>query len=549
MRRFSTTLFAVLLLSSISSCASPTRADAQTVSMVMDHPLIFRPTSLTTTGSPPFVPSDLWNAYDFLPLYSEGIKGNGTRIAIIDAYGDPSLSTDLASFDLSTRLPRPHLNLYYPDGVPRILDSGWAVETALDVEWAHAIAPAATIDLVVSLNDSLGSIFDGMQYVASSLPNETSLSMSFGQDEHSFPTSGPYTIAATHQLFVNITSHGTAVFAASGDFGAVGCCDVSYPASDPLVVAVGGTSLTLNPDGSYLYETTWSGSSAGSSIIFPKPSWQQGLGDPMRDVVDVSYDADPNTGVMVVQGGIQFEVGGTSIGSPQWAALGALASQANHERYGALNSQLYQLSSYHDITTGSDGFFSATVGWDYPTGLGTPDATALVNALAPPMPVSLNDTQTFQGVSVTTNADSLQVALSNATLSGTILVTARNSTTGVSLFSKNYTITGMRLTNQNNGLSTIFLLRVAVAPYALSADIRIGETGRNIVATVTVTRQADVDNVGVVNIVDLAFVARLFGLTSNSPGYDGRADLNGDGVINIVDLVVLATLFNAPAFD
>jgi len=157
-----------------------------------------------------------------------------------------------------------------------------------------------------------------------------------------------------------------------------------------LVVAVGGTSLILNSDSSYAGETAWSGSSAGSSVIFTKPSWQVGLGDSMRDIVDVSYDGDPNTGVLVVQGGKEFQVGGTSAGSPQWAALAALANQANTQSYGSLSPKLYKLTSYHDVTAGSNGFFSAKPGWDYPTGLGTPDANATVTSLAPtPLPASI----------------------------------------------------------------------------------------------------------------------------------------------------------------
>src|SRR5207245_10330968 len=199
-----------------------------------------------------------------------------------------------------------------------------------------------------------------------------------------------------------INSHGTTPFASSGDSGASSCCNPQYPSSDPLVVAVGGTSLTLNSDASYGSETTWSGSGAGSSTVFAKPSWQQGLGDSMRDAVDVSYDADPNSGVLVVEGGSLFQVGGTSAGAPQWAALIALANEANGEKYGSVSGRLYMIFNYHDVTTGSDGFFSATKGWDYPTGLGTPNADALTNALASNILVSINNTVLFQRLTIAT---------------------------------------------------------------------------------------------------------------------------------------------------
>src|SRR5207247_7727797 len=108
----------------------------------VEHPLIYRPMSLASPGAPPYVPSDIRIAYDFTPLYAHSINGSSTRIAIIDAYGDSKLSSDLSSFDSLTGLTPGRLNTYYPDGTPTQKNTGWALETALDVEWAHAIALA-----------------------------------------------------------------------------------------------------------------------------------------------------------------------------------------------------------------------------------------------------------------------------------------------------------------------------------------------------------------------------------------------------------------------
>ncbi len=437
------------------------------------HPLIYRPASLSTPGAPPFVPADIRKAYNFDPLYSSGVKGNGTRIAIIDAFGDPTLSSDLSSFDSLTGLPSAAVNTYFPDGVPKRGNSGWAVETALDVEWAHAVAPSATIDLVVALDSSLGHIFDGISFVAGSLPNETVLSMSFGLAESSYPTSGSFTVAATHQLFITITSHGTTAFASSGDSGASSCCNIQYPASDPLVVAVGGTSLFLNSDASYSSETTWSGSSAGSSIVFSKPTWQQGLGDSMRDIVDVSYDGDPNTGVLVVQGGREFQVGGTSAGAPQWAALIALASQANSMRYGAGDPFLYKISTFHDVKTGSDGFFSATVGWDYPTGMGSPDANATVKALATPI----------GDFTIAINPNSLSF-IAGSSASSMITVTGVNGFAGNVGLSTSVSTTGLTLAvspttvsisaSSTSGTSTLVVSSTILGTYIVTVTGAIG---------------------------------------------------------------------------
>src|SRR6266568_81429 len=512
MRPLLAIILVFLLLPSLPTPLVPS-SGAKPVSLPeVHHPIIYRPASLSSPGSPPFVPSDIRKAYNSL-----------------------------------TGLPPVTLNIFYPDGSPKRTDSGWALETALDIEWAHSIAPSAQIDLVVAFDSSLGHIFDGIAYVANSLPNERVLSMSFGLAELSYPTTGSFTIPETHQLFVTITSHGTTPFASSGDSGASSCCNPQYPSSDPLVVAVGGTSLTLNSDASYGSETTWSGSGAGSSTVFAKPSWQQGLGDSMRDAVDVSYDADPNTGVLVVQGGREFQVGGTSAGAPQWAAMVDLASEANSKTYGSINANLYKVASYHDVISGSNGFFTASAGWDYPTGFGTPDANEIVNALSPTILVSLNSTIVFQGSNVTTTGN-LGILPTNGTLSGTTMVVARNSTTGAVLFNKTYSIPNMKLQNMTGVLQGTFLLSIGISPYPLSSNIRVQEGAGSALAEIAVSRRVDTNGDGMVNIKDLSFVAGVFGSTVNSPGYDGRADLDGNGAVNIVDLVLVASYFGTLSF-
>ncbi len=512
------------------------------------HPLIIHPFSSTVPGTPPYFPFEIRKAYNFLPLYARGVNGTGERIAIIDAFGDPTLSSDLAGFDSLTSLPPPvGLNFYYPDGVPKLKNSGWALETSLDVEWAHAIAPEATIDLVVAVDANLGHVYDAIAFVANSLPGETVLSMSFGLSESLYPTTGSFTIAATHQLFVTIASHGTTPVASSGDSGASSCCNVQYPSSDPLVLSVGGTSLTLNPDASYSSETTWSGSTAGASIIFSKPSYQQGLGDSMRDTVDVSYDADPATGVIVASGGRLFQVGGTSAGAPQWAALVALASEAKSSTFGAIGSATYKASSYHDILTGSNGFFTAGPGWDYPTGLGSPDANATVKALSSStVPISFNAVNSFQGFTVTTTG-SLLASLTNLNFSGTAGVTARDST-GTVVFTKTYTIPSIRFLSRSSGLVGSFILNIAVSPYLLSSDITVAVMGGTPSVSVQVTRQVDVNGDGVVNIIDVSIVATSFGSILGSPSYNPKADINADGVVNIIDVSIVGAYFGSLDF-
>ena len=507
---------------------------------------IYHPASLSTPGLPPYIPADLRKAYNFLPLYGRGVDGKTTRIAIVDAFGDPTLSSDLAGFNGFTGLPPATVNSFYPNGVPRRTNSNWAVETALDVEWAHSIAPGATIDLVIGVDSSLGSIYNAILYVANSLPGDAVLSMSFGLSESLYPTTGSSTIASFHQLFVTITSHGTVAVASSGDSGASSCCNIQYPASDPLVLAVGGTSLTLNSDASYSHESAWTGSSAGSSIIYPKPSWQLGKGDTMRDDVDVSYDADPNTGVLVLALGSSFEVGGTSAGAPQWAALLALASQANSIKYGAVNSQLYNLSSYHDVTTGSDGFFSALPGWDYPTGLGAPDANATVTFLGS-VSLAATNTNSLQGVTVTTTS-LLKISMSALTVSGNVSVVAKNSTTQTTIFTKTYSIQNLKLLNQTTSFQVSFLLNIPVLPYSLSSDVTIRLAQNVATASLLLTRQLDINGNGSVDIVDVSIMAAVFNSTVGTSTYNPRADFDANGVVDIIDASIAARYFGATDF-
>ena len=538
-------LAAVLLIIGSVVPLFPSPAAVSASEVVVYPNILFRPASLTTVGVPPYTPNEIRQAYSFVPLYSRGINGTGTRIAIVDAFGSPTLSSDLTSFDSLTGLPSATVNQYFPDGPPRQRDSGWATETSLDVEWAHAIAPAATIDLVVAFSSSLASIYDAILFVANSLPNESVVSMSFGQTESLYPTTGSFTIANFHQLFVTMTSRGTTPVASTGDSGASSCCNIQYPASDPLVLAVGGTSLAINPDGSYGGERAWSGGGAGSSLIYSKPSYQMGLGDSMRDIADVSYDADLNTGVLIVFNGGQFQVGGTSVGAPQWSSLVALSDQAAATSLGAVAYRLYKLSSYHDVTSGSDGFFSAGPGWDYPTGLGSPNATSTIISLTQSFKTALTDNTSFHGVTVATNG-TLSVNPTTLRISGAVTVTATNSTTHAVLFSKTYTIPGLILVSKGGDLQTSFLLNTAVLPYSLSSDVNMVLRGASLTASVLITRQLDVDGNGMVDFLDFSTLAMAFGSTVGSPSYNPKADLQATGTVTFIDASIMAFFFQAP---
>ncbi len=288
--------------------------------------------------------------------------GAGTTIAIIDAYYTQTIWNDLGNFSAQFNLPLPtssNFEVHNMSTTLRIADSNWTMETCLDVEWAHAIAPNATILLVEATNAYDNSLLLAIDY-ARNRPDVVAISMSWGSDEFFWETN----------LDSHFTSsYGAVFFASSGDSGA----GVWWPSSSPNVVAVGGTTLYFNPDGTVSSETAWSGSGGGPSIYEAIPNYQTsyGLNYSKRAVPDVSYDANPSTGFAVYCNSLWYKVGGTSAGAPQWAAIHALGLSAT-------NANLYQkaklaYSSYfRDIISGSNGGFNATSDYDYVTGLGSP---------------------------------------------------------------------------------------------------------------------------------------------------------------------------------
>jgi Subtilase family len=323
-------------------------------------------------------PDDVRTAYGFNNINFGGIVGDGAgqTIAIVNAHRSPSIINDLAVFDYTFGLPDPPsftiVNQYGGAKLPS-KNRGWAQEIALDVEWAHAIAPGASILLVEAKNASnFGAAIDYVRHV----PGVSVISVSAAGDEYKSEL-------AVDALFTTPIGHAgeTFVFAA-GDDGAV----AEYPSSSPNVLSVGGTSLNLYPSGQWRSETVWADGGGGLSKYEGVPSYQNGLGLAARGTPDVAYDADPATGFAVYDsygsgGWAQF--GGTSAGTPQWAALLAIANQGRallgKDSLANAQAVLYAMPAYdfHDIRRGSNGV-PATVGYDLATGLGSPIADRLV---------------------------------------------------------------------------------------------------------------------------------------------------------------------------
>jgi hypothetical protein len=332
-------------------------------------------------------PATIRQVYGFDQLTQTGA---GQTIYIVDAYDHPNILSDVNTFSsqfAAAGLPQmrlasqpgtvPVFTKLTPQGTPQT-NAGWDLEISLDVEWAHAIAPQANITLVEARSNSLSDLFGAINAAVNN--GAHIVSMSWGAGDGAGEAANDSTFNQT----------GVAFFASSGDSGGV----VTYPSSSPYVVSVGGTRLNFSGN-TFVSESAWSSGGGGVSTGELQPAYQAnyGLTYAGRATPDVSYDADPNSGVAVYdslryQGVVGWwQLGGTSAGAPQWAGLAALVDQSrvtplsstnltSRFDYNAAASAVYG-SNYRDITTGSNGH-PATVGYDLATGLGSPLANNLV---------------------------------------------------------------------------------------------------------------------------------------------------------------------------
>jgi subtilase family serine protease len=387
-----------------------------------------------------YSPQEIRTAYGLNGLIDAGMVGAGQTIVIIDSYGSPTIAADLKAFDEGYGLPDPpSFTVLAPLGTvpwnPTLYPAqpAWAGETTLDVEWAHAMAPGAAIVLLTSpvaetegvqglpeflalekyaLNHHLGKII-----TQSWSATENTLFLDAAGPQ------GPQVVEDYSAFYARAVLEHVTVLAAAGDTGSSNVESdsvtfypfptVGFPASSPLVTAVGGTSLSADTSGNYQSETVWNdggccAGGGGISQLFKAPGYQllflrkkvrAQLGG-MRGVPDVSYNADCGNFILMYlsysgpeNAGYYF-VCGTSEGSPQWAGIVADLNQYAGRPLGFLNPALYALgglgrfSSFgRDITVGNNGLldvpgavapgYSATSGWDLASGWGTPNLVEL----------------------------------------------------------------------------------------------------------------------------------------------------------------------------
>lgn len=405
-------------------------------------PLAYGKTSFPTNNCG-YSPAQLRTAYGVQSSVSHGNNGHGVTVAIIDAYASPTILADSnALFDLQGEPEFAAGQYTETDLGPFDLQdecgpTGWNEEESLDVQAVHGLAPGANVHYVGAMDCDTG-IDGAINYVIQNhVANLVSNSYgNLGEDGLGDE------VAIEHSLFMQAALQGIGFYFSSGDAGdnvAAGTPhpEADFPASDPLVTAVGGTSLAVNSNNSYDFETSWGddlasvnfatspssyatpppgpflfGGGGGVSTLFTEPAYQR-LAVPhslatlngstaMRVVPDVATVADPETGYLIVFGGTTVTIGGTSLACPVFVGIQALASQGRRFPIGFANPLLYVLGLtglvFHDVkapsgpvammtqsgrsllTMGSDSSLTATKGYDDTTGLGTPNGVLFLLA-------------------------------------------------------------------------------------------------------------------------------------------------------------------------
>jgi subtilase family serine protease len=389
-----------------------------------------------------FLPNQLQSVYNTPYLYGKNITGTGETIVIVDAYGSPTISFDLSQFDINASIPDPpSLRILQPVGAVPAFDStngdmvGWAGETTLDVEYAHALAPGADIVLVEAPSDNFGTLLAADEYAISHRLGGV-ISQSWGEGEQAL---GAAEVRSLSGVFTKAAAKHITVLAASGDSGAANYQSngnyytypvASWPATDPLVTAVGGTALHLYSAGGRLSpDTVWNdtysdpinhfltgsdgpspfASGGGKSVYFSRPSYQNGVRNIVgssRGIPDISMSSSCSAAVNIYEtflGAYQagwYAACGTSEASPLFAGIIALADQAAGHWLGPVNPAIYKLEAEHapgiiPVTSGNTTVtftqnghtytiqgFSARNGYSLATGVGTVNAQYFVPELA-----------------------------------------------------------------------------------------------------------------------------------------------------------------------
>jgi kumamolisin len=367
--------------------------------MANTHLRVMMPEGGVFTGTPqpselpPFpgfffeTPASIACIYRLVPHHVHGCDPNVTTdnptggsgaIAIVDAFDTPHAAADLAAFSAQFGLPPADFTVVFASGTQPGLDpsGGWELEASLDTQWAHAMAPNAKIFLVEAKNNRFSSLFTAVILAANLVAANGGgeVSMSFGSGEFSIE----------NQFDGIFATPGVVYIASSGDSPGV-----SWPSASPNVLSAGGTTLSRDPNtGEFLLENTWQDAGGGPSQVEPRPHFQDPIAEivgPARGTPDFSFDANPNTGVWVLdtnlfqgQPGGWFILGGTSVSAPSLAGIinsaGKFAGSSQAENALIYRHLFADRDDFRDIRYGTCGLNIgnfATEGWDFCTGIGS----------------------------------------------------------------------------------------------------------------------------------------------------------------------------------
>jgi subtilase family serine protease len=451
--RIPTTRIATVLASAAVVVAASVLT-GQTAAVAAAHPATVRPmpavtghinaaelvsplptsTCVAELGIHCYSPLQFRTAYDLNPLYAKGITGRGRTIVIVDSFGSPTIQNDLQAFDAQWGLPDTTVQIVQAGTIPPFNPAdgtmvGWAQETTLDVEYAHAIAPGAHIVLVetpVAETEGVTGLPEMMNAEKALIDQGVGdvISQSFGATENTFPGFDQGDFSSLLNLrfaFKDAALHGVTVLAASGDAGATDFesdgatlfpfAVNSWPSSDPLVTSVGGTQLTLDDAGNRVQpDVVWNdgfgAGGGGLSQVFDRPLFQVGVRSVVgshRGTPDISMSAAVDGACWVYYSFVRptspwHLFGGTSEATPIFSGIVALADQVARHRLGDINGALYVLGAASqlphplrtglvDVTSGDNSFngvtgFPARAGYDLSSGWGTIDAATFVPTLA-----------------------------------------------------------------------------------------------------------------------------------------------------------------------
>ncbi len=513
------------------------------------HTMNYRLNNVLLTGSVHGLnPVKFPVAYDAASLPS----ASTTAVGIITEGSMTQTISDLHQFESQNGLPT--INPVVVTVGPPSKDTSNTAEWNLDSQNIQAMAGGQVAQMVFYTAYSLSN-----SYITKALNKAVSdnvvavINVSLGECESAAYSDG--SMAADDQIFQLAIAQGQTFSVSTGDSGSNECGSpqgtspgASYPASSPYVIAVGGTTLYTDSNGNYGGETAWSGTGGSPSLYEPKPSWQNAVvSGSYRGVPDIAFDADPYSGAIIVVNGQLQQYGGTSLASPLFVGSWARIQSANNARLGFPASWIYSRGAqntpaFRDVTSGSNGGYSAAAGWDYTTGFGSFDvaATALLTRSTVTVSASLKSVIAGQPVTFT------------ATVTG-------NSPTGTVQFQVNGVNFGSPV-QLVNGVATLTTNQLTVtgtdtitAIYSGDGNNAGSSTVTGFTEIVTLGHDGDINGDAVVDAADVLLAQQIaLGLVTPTVSQLAHGDVapnGGDGVIDAVDVsLIQAKALGLPSF-